>query len=343
MKSTDTPENNLRAHVRRRLDSLTKPQGSLGQLEDIVVQYAVTRGEKMPSVDRKGMYIFCADHGVTDEGISPYPRSVTAQMVANFRSGGAAISVLCRRLGIETCVVDVGVDSRSTTADVHRKIRQATRNFTKEPAMTREEAQRALCVGAEMADDAAARFDFAGVGEMGIGNTTSAAALLSSLAQIDPGDAVGAGAGMDASGIARKADAIRRGLMLHNPDPADGVAVLAALGGYEIGAIAGFLLRASERRLPVVVDGFPCGAAALVARAIRPDCLRSVFFAHRSAERGHSRLLDCVGAWSILDLGMRLGEGTGAALAMGIIENAIRLYREMHTFEEASVDRSSMD
>jgi nicotinate-nucleotide--dimethylbenzimidazole phosphoribosyltransferase len=338
-----TNSEQLEARVRRRLDSLLKPVGSLGRMEEVIVQFALATGEEIPSARRKGMYVFCADHGVTDEGVSAYPRSVTAQMLANFLSGGAAINVLCEHLGIATRIVDVGVDGPRGSPDIDRKIGNGTRNFAVAPAMTTEEARRALAVGAGMAEDAAGRFDIAGLGEMGIGNTTSAAALLAVFAGSDPAETVGSGAGSNASGMARKADVIRRALALHKPQPADGIGVLAAVGGFEIGAIAGFLLRASELCLPVVVDGFPCGAAALVARAIRPDSLRHVFYAHRSAERGHKLMLDTLGARPLLDLGMRLGEGTGAALAMTIIESAITLYRGMRTFEEASVNRSSMD
>jgi nicotinate-nucleotide--dimethylbenzimidazole phosphoribosyltransferase len=332
----------LEAAVRARLDSLTKPRGSLGRLEDVAVQFALARGAAMPGASRKGMYVFCADHGITDEAVSAYPRAVTAQMLLNFLSGGAAINVLCRHLNIETHIIDVGVDCPPVSGAVNEKIALGTRSFLREPAMTREQAERALATGARMADSAANRYDMAGLGEMGIGNTTTAAALLSVFAGVDPAEAVGPGAGSDSAGIARKADVIRRALDLHRPLAADGVGVLAAVGGFEVGAIAGFIVRAAELRLPVVLDGFPCGSAALVARALREDCLRYVFFGHRSAERGHNLMLQVLGARPLLDLEMRLGEGTGAALAMMVIESSVALYRDMRTFEEASVDRSSM-
>jgi nicotinate-nucleotide--dimethylbenzimidazole phosphoribosyltransferase len=205
--------------------------------------------------------------------------------------------------------------------------------------MTREQAQRSIDAGFTQAADAAINCDLAGLGEMGIGNTTSASALLSAFTGADPSQTVGAGTGADTAGLARKADAIRRALELHQPDPSDGLGVLAAVGGFEIGAMAGFILGAAKHRLPIVLDGFPCCAAALVARAISGDALDTAFFGHRSAERAHALMLSALGAVPMLDLGMRLGEGTGAALAMGIIDSAVRLYREMATFEEAAIER----
>ena len=335
----NTRSESIETRVRGRLDSLTKPKESLGRLEEIALRFALIRGEEMPSPARKAMFIFCADHGITEEGVSPYPRGVTRQMVRNFVDGGAAINVLCRCLNIRPVIVNVGVDGPSIPGTDDCKIAEGTANFAVRPAMTREEAQQSIDIGIRQATAAAETSDLAGVGEMGIGNTTTASALLSAFTGLDPSDTVGPGTGADAGGIARKAAVIRLALAFHQPDPSDGLGVLAALGGFEIGAIAGFLLGASQHRLPVVLDGFPCCAAALVARAIRPDALDTAFFAHCSAEPGHRRMLSFLGANPLLDLGMRLGEGTGAALAMSIIDSAVRLYREMATFEEASVDR----
>jgi nicotinate-nucleotide--dimethylbenzimidazole phosphoribosyltransferase len=314
----------LEQRVRARLDNLTKPPGSLGRLEDAVVRLACIQGTDRPSVARKGMYVFCANHGVTAEGVSPYPSEVTRQMMANFQAGGAAINVLCRREGIETVIVDAGVDP-------------GTRNFAAEPAMGAEDADRVLALGMRCAEEAASRFDVAGLGEMGIGNTTCASAILSAITGTDPAETAGAGTGLDAVRVGWKADVIRKALRLHQPDPADGRAVLRAVGGYEVGAIAGFLIRASQLRLAVVLDGFPCCAAALIARSIDPGALDTALFGHRSAERGHGRMLEALGAAPYLDLGMRLGEGTGAALAMGVLDAAVRLYDEMATFSQAQV------
>ncbi|MBC7926771.1 MAG: nicotinate-nucleotide--dimethylbenzimidazole phosphoribosyltransferase [Bryobacteraceae bacterium] len=314
----------LEQRVRSRLDNLTKPRGSLGRLEDLVIQLALIQQTEHPTTSRKGLYIFCGNHGVTAEGVSPFPSSVTHAMMRNFAAGGAAINVLCRRENIVTEVVDAGTEP-------------GTKNFAQEPAMTRAEATNAIALGSRHAEDAAERFDIAGLGEMGIGNTTSAAAIFSALTGIDVGESAGSGTGLDEEGVLRKARVIRGALDRHRPDRNDGVAVLAAVGGFEIAAIAGFIGRASEIGLPVVLDGFPCCAGALVAQTIRPGALGTSFFGHRSAEKGHEKMLQTLGAKPVLDLGMRLGEGTGAALAMGIIDRAITLYREMATFGEAQV------
>jgi len=310
----------LEARIRRRLDSLTKPQGSLGRLEELAVQVGLIQGTDMPSVGRKAMLLFCADHGVAEEGVSPFPQEVTRQMVANFRAGGAAITVLCRQYGIEPVIVDMGVG-------------QPTRNFAREPAMSRFQAQRAIEIGMTHASDG----DVLGAGEMGIGNSTAAAALLCAFTGIDPGEAAGRGTGLDDAGVARKADVIARALALHRPDPADALGVLAALGGFEIAAIVGLILGAADHRRIVVLDGFISCSAALVVRAMEPGALDYVVYSHRSAERGHRRMLEILGARPLLDLDMRLGEGTGAAIGISLVESAVRLYREMATFGSAGV------
>jgi nicotinate-nucleotide--dimethylbenzimidazole phosphoribosyltransferase len=310
----------LEAHIRRRLDSLTKPPGSLGRLEEIALSVGLIQSTAMPTVGRKAMLIFCADHGVVEEGVSPYPAEVTRQMWANFQAGGAAINVLCRNFGIEPAIVDMGVG-------------RPTRNFTREPAMTREEATDAIELGREHAGAA----DILGAGEMGIGNTTSAAALLAAFTGLDPAETTGRGTGLDDAGLARKVQVIRRALALHRPNPHDGLGVLAALGGREIAAIAGLILGAAERRRVVVLDGFIACSAALAVRAMQPAALDYVFYAHCSAEKGHRRMLEALGARPLLDLEMRLGEGSGAALGIALVEAAVRLYREMATFESAGV------
>jgi nicotinate-nucleotide--dimethylbenzimidazole phosphoribosyltransferase len=274
----------------------------------------------MPSVGRKAMLLFCADHGVVEEGVSPYPQEVTAQMVANFRAGGAAITVLCRQYGIEPIIVDMGVG-------------KPTRNFAREPAMSRADAERAVDAGREHAADG----DLLGAGEMGIGNSTAAAALLCAFTGIDPREAAGSGTGLDDAGVARKADVIARALALHHPDPADAIGVLATLGGFEIAAIVGLILGAAQKRRVVVLDGFISCSAALVVRAMEPAALDYVIYSHRSAERGHRRMLEALNARPLLDLDMRLGEGTGAAIGISLVESAVRLYREMATFESAGV------
>jgi nicotinate-nucleotide--dimethylbenzimidazole phosphoribosyltransferase len=312
----------LETHIRARLDSLTKPPGSLGRLEDLALQLGLIQATETPKIGHKAMLVFCADHGVVEEGVSPYPSEVTRQMVANFRSGGAAINVLCRHANIEPVIVDLNA---------------TTRNFAREPAMTRAETERALETGFAHA----AKADTLGAGEMGIGNTTSAAALFSAFSRLDPAETAGRGTGLDDAGLAHKIEVIRRALALHHPDSRDPIGTLAALGGFEIAALTGLILGAASRRRVVVLDGFITCAAAIVARAIAPACLDYAIFSHCSAEKGHRKMLDFLGARPLLNLEMRLGEGTGAALGIGLLESAVNLYNEMATFESAGVSTSA--
>ena len=328
----------LETEVRSRLDLLTKPQGSLGKLEELALRYCLIRGSAMPPFTHKTMFVFCADHGVTEEGVSPYPAEVTGQMVENFLSGGAAINVLCRHGGIETRIVDMGVRKDTPPPVIQEKIGRGTHNFTREPAMTREQAERALETGMRLARGARDS-DAIGAGEMGIGNSTAAAALFSAFTGRDPAETAGRGTGVDDAGLERKIGAIRRALTLHRPDPADPIGVLAAVGGFEIGAIAGLILGAAEIGRPVMLDGFICCSAALIARALSARSLECALFSHRSAERGHRALLSALNAQPLLDLDMRLGEGTGAALGIYLLEAAMKLYREMATFGDAGVAR----
>jgi nicotinate-nucleotide--dimethylbenzimidazole phosphoribosyltransferase len=315
---TANPE--LEARILRRLDSLTKPPGSLGRLETLALQIGLIQQTDRPVIGRKAMLIFCGDHGVVEEDVSPYPSEVTHQMMANFRVGGAAINVLCRNYSIQPLIVDMGVG-------------KPTRNFARQPAMSRDQAEAAIEAGRSHAEDA----DVLGVGEMGIGNTTSAAALLSAFSGLDPAETAGRGTGLDGAGVARKARVIRQALALHQPDPADPVGVLAAVGGFEIAAITGLLLEAAAKRRVIVLDGFICCSAALVARAIAPACMDYMIFSHCSAEKGHRRMLEFLEARPLLNLDLCLGEGTGAALGISLVEASVRLYREMATFESAGV------
>jgi len=312
----------LERQIQNRLDSLTKPPGSLGRLESLAMQIGLVQASSAPRIDRKAMIIFCADHGVVEEGVSPFPAEVTRQMMANFHAGGAAINVLCRQFGIEPVIADMGVGN-------------PTRNFTREPAMTRVETEEAIARGMSYAVSA----DVLGAGEMGIGNTTSAAALLSAMSGLDPAETAGRGTGLDDAGVARKTGAIRRALDLHRPDPRDPIGVLAAVGGFEIAGIAGLILGAAERRRVVVLDGFISCSAALIARALAPASLDYVIFSHRSAERGHRAMLDFLQARPLFDLDMRLGEGSGAALGINLIEASLRLYHDMATFASAGVSQ----
>jgi nicotinate-nucleotide--dimethylbenzimidazole phosphoribosyltransferase len=317
----------LETRIRARLDSLTKPPGSLGRLEELALQLGLIQATETPQIGRKAMIVFCADHGVVAEGVSPYPSEVTRQMVANFHSGGAAINVLCRHGGIEPVIVDMGVG-------------KPTRNFAREPApepaMTRAEAEQAIEIGFTHA----AHAEILGTGEMGIGNTTSAAAIFSAFSGLDPTETTGSGTGLDKAGVAHKVDVIRRALALHAPNPADPIGVLASLGGFEIAALAGLILGAASRRHLVMLDGFITCAAAIIARAIAPAALDYAVFSHCSAEKGHRKMLEFLNARPLLHLEMRLGEGTGAALGIGLLESALNLYREMATFESAGVSTS---
>ena len=280
--------------------------------------------------------MFCGEHGITQEGVSLYPSVVTREMVKNFVRGGAAINVLCRQLAIDTFVVDAGVSGPKFEGTLDRRIAEGTRNFLQQPAMSREQAAGAIESGIVLAQQAAESFDIAAVGEMGIGNSTSASALLCAFAGATPEEAVGRGAGLDDAGLLHKRQVLTVALAKRACDTADPLSVVSAFAGFEIAMMAGFLLGAASRRLPVVVDGFISGAAFLIARAFYPEIGSYLFFGHRSAEHGHGRLLQ-LGDAPLLDLGMRLGEGTGAALAMGLLVSAVSLYRDMATFAEASV------
>ncbi|MBL8222189.1 MAG: nicotinate-nucleotide--dimethylbenzimidazole phosphoribosyltransferase [Bryobacterales bacterium] len=327
--------------VQRRLDSLTKPPGSLGWMEEILVEYARIRGTEPPVTPRAAAYILCGDHGVVAEGVSAWPSEVTRQMAMNFVAGGAAISVMCRHYGIAPQVVDVGIAGAPVDGVRRMRVGNGTRNFSVEPAMSLDEARWALDVGRTLAAEAAERYDIVACGEMGIGNTTAAAALLCAYGGVAPEEAAGAGAGSDADGVRRKVDVLHRALALHaSREPLE---VAAAFGGFEILAIAGMILGGARDGLPVVLDGFISCAAALVARALEPEALRCVFYSHRSAEKGHRLMLEVLGARPRLDLDMRLGEGSGAALLIGIFQTACRIYHEMATFDGAGVSRSHGD
>jgi nicotinate-nucleotide--dimethylbenzimidazole phosphoribosyltransferase len=333
------------AAARAHQGQLTKPPGSLGRLEDLAVWYAGARGRfPVAAPARARVYVFAADHGVTAEGVSPYPSSVTAAMVANFVAGGAAISVLTRGSGIELVVVDVGVASpipgpaAPPERFISTPVRAGTANFLRGPAMTRAEATRALDIGVRLATTAARQgVELLGAGEMGIGNTTAAAAVVAALTGAAPADVVGRGTGVDDAGLARKTAVVRDALALHALDRGDPLGVLAAVGGLEIAALAGLMLGGAARRVPVVVDGFISGAAALVAVALAPRARDYLCVSHLSAERGHRVVCEALDARPLLDLGLRLGEGTGAALAIDLVRAAVRLQSEMATFASAGV------
>jgi nicotinate-nucleotide--dimethylbenzimidazole phosphoribosyltransferase len=330
----------LRERIQRRLDNLTKPRGSLGRLEHIVLQYGLATRQVEWLAPRKSLFVFCADHGVTAEGVSAFPAEVTHQMVQNFVSGGAAISVLCRQCDIDPVIVDMGVahDFEPGLAVINRKVGRGTKNFADEPAMSEDQAVRSLEIGIRLAQAAnQLGYRLLAVGEMGIGNTTAASTVIAAIGRSEPLAVTGAGTGISEEQRQHKAAVIQRALELHKPGADDALAVLRMVGGFEIGGMAGFLLGAAAARIPVCIDGLIATAAALLAMRLSASVPDYLFFGHRSAEPGHRVALDLLGGHPLLDLDMRLGEGTGAALAIGIVEAALRLYREMATFNSAGV------
>jgi nicotinate-nucleotide--dimethylbenzimidazole phosphoribosyltransferase len=330
--------------AQERLDNLTKPRGSLGRLEELARRLVAVAGEALPAPGRKEIFVLAGDHGVTAEGVSAFPSAVTPQMVLNFLRGGAAINVLARHAGAEVVVVDIGVDHvfGATPGLLERKVMRGTGNIARGPAMTRGQAVRCLEVGIALAEDAAARgCRMVGTGEMGIGNTTPSSAIAAVLCGRPVAEVTGRGTGITDEALAAKVRVIEGAIALNRPDPADAIDVLARLGGTEIGGIAGLCLGAAARRMPVVVDGFISTAGALLAARLAPRAADYMFAAHASVERGHRALLEALGLRPILDLEMRLGEGTGGALAMGVIEAALKIYREMATFAEAGVSGES--
>jgi nicotinate-nucleotide--dimethylbenzimidazole phosphoribosyltransferase len=329
----------IQAAERHQLE-LTKPPGSLGRLEEIANRCAAIRETLAPAADRSRIVVFAADHGVCAEGVSAYPQEVTAQMVANYLRGGAAINALARAGAIELQVVDVGVLAPIAALDglVSRRAAASTRNFCQEPAMTETEMQSAIETGIELAADAAAAgCNLLGFGEMGIGNTTSASAIAAALTGDTVEKVVGRGTGLDDDGIVRKRRAIERALALHAGQLGSPLGILQCVGGFEIAAMCGFCLGAAANRIPVVTDGFIATAAAALAVRLRPASAGYLFAAHQSAEPGHAHLLAAIGQQPLLNLGMRLGEGTGAALAIGIVQAAVAAFTGMATFTSAGV------
>jgi nicotinate-nucleotide--dimethylbenzimidazole phosphoribosyltransferase len=328
------------AAAQQHLDALTKPPGSLGRLEELAVRLVALTG-RPPQATRPVIFTFAADHGVVAEGVSAYPQSVTAQMVENFLRGGAAVNVLAREVGARVVVADFGVATPPTATGglVSRRIAGGTRNLATGPAMTREQALAAIEHGAALAEDAiTGGADLLGTGEMGIGNTTAASAITAAITG-EPAEAVtGRGTGVDEAGWRRKVAVVRRALLVNHPDPGDGLDVLATLGGFEIAGLVGVILAGARHRVPVALDGFIAGAAALVAAVLAPDARHAMFASHRSSEPGHALALRHLALAPYLDLGLRLGEGTGAALFVHLVRAAGTIYSGMATFKSAGVD-----
>ena len=328
------------AQARARLEKLTMPPWALGRLMDLAEELAAMTRSMRPPLAHKTVVTMAADHGVTAAGVSAFPQEVTEQMVRNFVNGGAGINALTRSVGAEVTVVDMGVAgdlSELTGKIIDKRIGDGTGDFTRGPAMTGEQAHRALEAGMELAFEMGSKVDVFGTGEMGIGNTTPSAAIAAVLSGRPAAEVTGRGTGVDDVGWQNKVTAVEKGIAVNRPDPGDGLDVLAKVGGFEIGGLAGLILGAAAQRKPIMVDGFISTAAGLIAHSLAPASADYMISAHRSAERGHQVMLDILGKTSLLDLGLRLGEGTGAALAMPLLDSAATLLTDVATFDEAAV------
>jgi nicotinate-nucleotide--dimethylbenzimidazole phosphoribosyltransferase len=329
------------AAARARQDALTKPRGSLGVLEDVSVQLAGLAGTcPAPLPEPAAIAVFAADHGVHVQGVTPWPQEVTAQMVANFLAGGAVINALAAQSGADVVVVDIGVNAELDAVPglLDRKVRRGTRDLAVESAMTRAEALAALEAGIEVAQQlVAAGHRCLLTGDMGIANTTASAALIAAFTGASAAEVTGRGAGIDDAMLEHKVAVVDAALRLHEPDPADPIGVVAAVGGLEHAALAGYLLGAAAERVPVILDGVIATAAALVAAALAPDAIDAMIAGHRSAEPGASRALQHLGLRPLVDLDLRLGEGSGATLALGLVQSAARVLRDVATFDGAGV------
>ena len=330
------------AEIQARIDCQTKPQGSLGRLEEMARRYVAASGRE--EIRKKTVFTFAGDHGVAEEGVSAFPKEVTTQMVLNFLAGGAGINALARHAGAEVLVVDMGVDHDFDQLEglLDRKVGYGTASLAKGPAMSREQAVQCLEVGIELAATCAREgVDLVGTGDMGIANTTPSAAIVAAFTGIEPARVTFRGTGIDDTALAHKIEVITRSLKINQPDPHDPLDVLAKVGGFEIGGIAGLIVGCAAEGIPVVVDGFISTAGALIASELNPHVRDYLFSAHRSVEIGHTIMLERLGLEPLLDLQMRLGEGTGAALGMTLVEASLRALREIKTFAEAGVSEGN--
>lgn len=328
--------------ARKRQDDLTKPQGSLGQLESLSIQIAGIRGEPIPKINQKVIFTLAGDHGIIEEGVSAYPSEVTLQMIYNFLRGGAGINVLARLVGARVVIADLGVSS-IIEKDPHlkdKKIATGTKNMVKGPAMSREEAIRSIEAGIELVEEELSKgIDILGTGDMGIGNTTPSSAITAVFTGIDVATVTGRGTGLNDDGWRQKVNVIKRALEINKPDPDDPIDILAKVGGFEIGGIAGVILAGARYRIPVVIDGFISGASALIASSISPRIKPFLIASHQSAEPGHRIILQHLGLKPLLNLDLRLGEGTGATFGIFLAEASLRILDEMATFSEAGVSQ----
>ncbi|OGR51838.1 MAG: nicotinate-nucleotide--dimethylbenzimidazole phosphoribosyltransferase [Elusimicrobia bacterium RIFCSPLOWO2_02_FULL_39_32] len=326
--------------AKKRLDNLTKPLGSLGRLEDLAQKICAIQENDHPTSKNKVIFTLASDHGITEEGISAYPQEVTPQMVFNFINQGAAINVLSKTVNAKVVVVDIGVAQEMPELPglINKKIRKGTSNFAKEPAMSREEAYQSIATGIALVEEEIKNgVDLIGTGEMGIGNTTPSSAITATITDKKVEQVTGQGTGIPQESLNHKIGVIEIALALHKPNAQDPIDVLSKVGGFEIGGMAGIMLGAAKNRIPVVIDGFISGAAALIAHGLCPTVSEYLIPAHRSSEPGHDAVLKHLGLIPLLDLRMRLGEGTGAALGMFLVEASLKIINEMATFEQAHV------
>jgi nicotinate-nucleotide--dimethylbenzimidazole phosphoribosyltransferase len=331
--------------ARERMDSLTKPLGSLGKLEELAVRICAMKRETKVSLQKKVIFTFAADHGVTEEKISSYPKEVTAQMVYNFLNGGAGINVLARHVGAKVVVADLGVaaDLKPHPQLVDKKIGYGTANIAVGPAMGLRDAEAAISAGMEIFEDEFNKhgIDIIGTGEMGIGNTTASSAIAAFVTGRPVAEVTSRGAGLDDPGMKNKVAVINRALAVNKPKQNDPLEILSKLGGFEIGGLSGAILAAAARKVPVVVDGFISSTAALIAYLAEPKVKDYLIASHNSVEKGHRAIMDYIGLTPLLDLGLRLGEGTGAALGIGLCDAALKIMNEMATFQSANVSQRS--
>ena len=339
-----SPDPELREQAQAKLDDLTKPQGSLGRLEELAKQMVSITGDISPVIDKKAVLVMAGDHGVVRDGVSAYPQEVTMQMVHNFLSGGAAINVLARHIGAEVLVVDVGVASvfEPNPKLIDKKVAMGTKSMTIGPAMERGQAIQALEAGIEIAEMMINNgYDIIATGDMGIGNTTASSAITSLICNIEAEEVTGLGTGIDQKGLVKKVKTINKAIEVNDPDIGDGIDILSKVGGFEIGGIAGVVLGCAANRIPVVIDGFISSAGALIAYAIEPKCAHYMIPSHCSVEKGHRIALEHLGLKPLFDFDMRLGEGTGAAIGINITEAAVKILNEMATFSSAGVSEKN--
>ncbi|MGD9125229.1 MAG: nicotinate-nucleotide--dimethylbenzimidazole phosphoribosyltransferase [Desulfarculaceae bacterium] len=340
MEQVIAPDPSLGLKAQAHIDNLTKPPGSLGRLENLARDLCVMRGTLDLAQPRPAVAVFAADHGAALAGVSAFPREVTAQMVMNFVTGGAGINAIARQVGARVLVVDVGVDYDfpETAGLIRAKVARGTTDLLQGPAMSKDQALQAIEVGAKVAADLIADgVDLLIPGEMGIGNTTASSALAAAFTGLPPSEVTGRGTGLDSQGFKNKVAYITRALELHKPDTSDPLGVLAALGGLEIAAICGYALMAATHRIPIILDGLISTAGCLCAARICPEARHYFIAGHTSVEIGQQAMLQDLGLRPLLDLKLRLGEGTGAALALAVVRSAVAVYKEMATFESAGV------